>query len=447
MKYRRTGCCCSYGNECYSDGNIFRIPDPPPLTVAKVRWVGDAGHTETRPRRSRSRTSSNPESLVVAARDLFAAVGPGAVSIRAVAEAAGCSHTLVGRHFGSKAGLETAVIERLAIGVGVLVARQCSDSDWSVATVLQAMRDHPSAAKLILRAGLGEFDVTPLATGHNLALCLAERIEERRGGDPRSPSPTAMTSAYIALSIVFGYLALEDFIVHASRSVDVPRDVRDAAIADAAQMIVEHGSDPKFELTWDEHTSTTVTDPAALISGETGEEALVRAAVDLYAERGPGNVTTRDVADRAGVNQGLIYHYFPSREALIARAIEAANRPFARAMLPEGRVDLEPLIRLRPDLKALVIMARYLLDGGQILDVRREFPVLDAVLSRYPSIPEGPGRGTLADPRLAAAAAAMSYQSTAITDRALRQMLGIPTDVDLGSAHIWAVELLLSQAD
>ena len=384
---------------------------------------------------------------MVAARDLFAASGPGAVSIRAVAEAAGCSHTLVGRHFGSKAGLEAAVIDRLATGLNVLVARQCSDPEWSVATVLKALRDHPSAAKLILRTALGEFDAAPLVKGHNIALCLAEWVEEKRGGDPRSPSLTAKTAAYVAVSTVLGYLALEDFIVHATRAVDVPTDVRDAAIVDAAQMIVRRCTDPTFELVWDERPSTKKTDPTSYLTDETGEQALVRAAIDLYAERGPGDVTTRDIADRAGVNQGLIYHYFPSREALIARAIEAANRPFAQAMLPAGRVDIEPLIRLRPDLKALVIIARYLLDGGRILDVRREFPVLDAVLSRYSEIPQGPGSGSLADPRLAAAAAAMSYQSTAITDRALRKMLKIPKSADLGSAHIWAVELLLSQAD
>lgn len=384
---------------------------------------------------------------MVAARDLFANTGPGAVSIRAVAEAAGCSHTLVGRHFGSKAGLEAAVVERLATGLRVLVARQCSDPEWSMGTVLAAMRDHPSAAKLVLRTALGEFDAAPLVKGHNLAVCLAERVEERRGGDPRSLSVTAKTTAYLALSTVLGYLALEDFIVHASRSTDIPVAVRDAAIVDAAQMIIDRASDPTFDVTWSEYPTSSVTDPSALVTGESGEEALVRSAIDLYAERGPGNVTTRDIADRAGVNQGLIYHYFPSREGLIARAIEAANRPFAAAMLPEGRVDLVPLIRLRPDLKALVIMARYLLDGGRILDVRRDFPVFDAILSRYPVIPQGPGPGTLADPRLAAAAAAISYQSTAITDRALRLMLGIPEVVDLGSAHVWAVEMLLSQAD
>lgn len=372
--------------------------------------------------------------------------GPGAVSIRAVAEAAGCSHTLVGRHFGSKAGLEAAVIERLATGVGVLVARQCSDPEWSMGAVLQAMRDHPAAAKLILRTALGEFDGTPLVNGHNLAVCLAERVEERRGGDPRSLSMTAKTTAYLALSTVLGYLALEDFLVNATRLIDISCDRRDAAVVDGAGLIIGRGSDPSFELPWETTSSPRPKKAAKVVTDESGEDALLRAAIDLYVERGPGNVTTRDIAERAGVNQGLIYHYFPSREALIARAIEVTNRPLADVSLPEGRFDLVPLVRLRPELRALVIMARYLLDGGRILDVRTTFPVIDAVLSRYASIPVGPGSGSLADPRLAVLAAGATYQATAIVDGALRRMLKIPAAADLGSSQVWAVEMLLSQA-
>ena len=384
---------------------------------------------------------------MVAARDLFANTGPGAVSIRAVAEAAGCSHTLVGRHFGSKAGLEAAVVERLATGVRVLVARQCSDPEWSMGTVLAAMRDHPSAAKLILRTALGEFDAAPLVKGHNLAVCLAERVEERRGGDPRSLSMTAKTTAYLALSTVLGYLALEDFLVNATRSVDIPGEWRDAAVVGAAQLIVGRGSDPSFELPWGTASPPKPKRAAKVATDETGADALLRAAIDLYVERGPANVTTRDIADLAGVNQGLIYHYFPSREALIARAIEVTNRPLADVSLLAGRFDLVPLVRLRPELRALVIMARYLLDGGRILDVRTTFPVIDAALSRYASIPIGSGPGSLADPRLAVLAAGATYQATAIADGALRRMLKIPATADLGSAQVWAVEMLMSQAD
>ena len=417
-----------------------------PIALARVEEVRDDGHIGVAYRPSR-RTSPNSEALVEAARDLFARSGPGAVSIRSVAEAAGCSHTLVGRHFGSKAGLEAAVIDRLATGLNVLVTRQCSDPEWSLAAVLKAMRDHPAAAKLILRTALGEFDAAPLVKGHNIAVCLAERVEEVRGGDPRSPSPTAKITAYLTLSSVLGYLALEDFLVHATRSSDVPASMRDAAVVDAGRMIFERGCDTATNLTWETIPPARRKRSAPVAIGGTGEEALLRAAIDLYVERGPGNVTTRDIADRAGVNQGLIYHYYPSREALISRAIETANRPLAEVTEPEGRFDLAPLVRLSPELKPVVIMARYLLDGGRILDVRRHFPVIDAVLARYSSVPVGRGDGSLSDPRLAVLASAATFQATAIVDRVVRGMLKIPASADLGSAQVTTIEFLLSQAD
>jgi AcrR family transcriptional regulator len=383
---------------------------------------------------------------VVAARDLFAHSGPGAVSIRAVAEAAGCSHTLVGRHFGSKAGLEAAVIERLATGLNVLVTRQCSDPDWSMATVLKAMRDHPSAAKIILRAALGEFDATPLVKGHNIALCLAEWVEEKRGGDPRSPSATSRVTAYLSLSTVLGYLALEDQLVHAVRVADVSSDLRDGVVVSASQTIIRQACDRRLDLSWTSRSESRPRKAKSVTTDESGEESLLRAAIELYSERGPGNVTTRDIAERAGVNQGLIYHYFASREALIARAIEVANLPIVQTSKPTGGFDLGNLIRSRPDLTSLVIIARYLLDGGRILDVRRSFPVFEAVLAGYDEVPTGDGPGTLADPRFAALTSSALFEASAIVDRALRRMLKIPTTADVTSAQAWAVDLLLSQA-
>jgi AcrR family transcriptional regulator len=96
----------------------------------------DASEATERTRRPTQRAAVNREALLVAARDLFAHHGPAAVSIRTVAERAGCSHTLVGRQFGSKAGLEAAVVERLAVGLQVLTTRQCSSDDWPMAPLV-----------------------------------------------------------------------------------------------------------------------------------------------------------------------------------------------------------------------------------------------------------------------------------------------------------------------
>ncbi len=47
-------------------------------------------------------------------------------------------------------------------------------------------------------------------------------------------------------------------------------------------------------------------------------------AQTLFAERGFGSTTIREIADQTGVNSGLLYHYFPNKEALYLSLLEAA---------------------------------------------------------------------------------------------------------------------------
>jgi len=46
-------------------------------------------------------------------------------------------------------------------------------------------------------------------------------------------------------------------------------------------------------------------------------EAILGAALDLFVERGFHGTSVPSVADKAGVAAGTIYHYFPSKEALV----------------------------------------------------------------------------------------------------------------------------------
>ena len=55
---------------------------------------------------------------------------------------------------------------------------------------------------------------------------------------------------------------------------------------------------------------------------EQRKEALILAALALIAERGVRGATVRAIAERAGVTQGLIRHYFTSKEDLISAAYE-----------------------------------------------------------------------------------------------------------------------------
>jgi AcrR family transcriptional regulator len=52
------------------------------------------------------------------------------------------------------------------------------------------------------------------------------------------------------------------------------------------------------------------------------EEALLDAAERLLLELGHAGITTRRVAEEAGVNHGLVHYYFGSNENLLVRALE-----------------------------------------------------------------------------------------------------------------------------
>ena len=50
--------------------------------------------------------------------------------------------------------------------------------------------------------------------------------------------------------------------------------------------------------------------------------AVLKAATDLFAERGPGAVSIRDIANRAKVNHGLIHRHFGSKDSLVQSVLD-----------------------------------------------------------------------------------------------------------------------------
>jgi AcrR family transcriptional regulator len=51
-------------------------------------------------------------------------------------------------------------------------------------------------------------------------------------------------------------------------------------------------------------------------------EQLLASALGLFAEKGVRGSTIKDIAQAAGVTDGLIYHYFPSKSALVQAVVE-----------------------------------------------------------------------------------------------------------------------------
>lgn len=67
-------------------------------------------------------------------------------------------------------------------------------------------------------------------------------------------------------------------------------------------------------------------EPRKRISGEARRASIVAAAAQLFAEQGFGG-STREIAQRLGVTQALLYRYFPSKDALIEAVFDVHRRP------------------------------------------------------------------------------------------------------------------------
>jgi AcrR family transcriptional regulator len=81
---------------------------------------------------------------------------------------------------------------------------------------------------------------------------------------------------------------------------------------------------------------------ADVSKAETGsKERILQAAIRLLLEKAPEDLTTRVIANEAGVNVAAIHYHFQTKEALIEQAYAAATDiGFAHAMEIFARKDL-----------------------------------------------------------------------------------------------------------
>jgi len=110
-------------------------------------------------------------------------------------------------------------------------------------------------------------------------------------------------------------------------------------------------------------------------------EALVDAATELFAARGPSNVSIREVAEAAGVNHGLVHHYFASKDGLLTVVLDrlaarvadeiATDDDLARVYAPGGAAERHGRI-----------LAAVLLEARDPADVKSDFPVVSALVER-----------------------------------------------------------------
>jgi AcrR family transcriptional regulator len=73
--------------------------------------------------------------------------------------------------------------------------------------------------------------------------------------------------------------------------------------------------------------------------GVAARQRLYETAIQLIGERGFDNTTLRDVASRANVSVGLLYRYFPSKQAVVLGLYDelSAEQVAQAAAMPRGR--------------------------------------------------------------------------------------------------------------
>jgi AcrR family transcriptional regulator len=92
---------------------------------------------------------------------------------------------------------------------------------------------------------------------------------------------------------------------------------------------------------------------------EATRERILAAALEVFAERGFDGARTRDIAERAGANLGLLAYYFDGKEPLwreaVSRAFEELQRELAGLAAPRtGREPASERERLEALLRGFV---------------------------------------------------------------------------------------------
>ena len=112
---------------------------------------------------------------------------------------------------------------------------------------------------------------------------------------------------------------------------------------------------------------------------EAVREALIEAAADLFAEQSDPSV--RAIAARAGVNHGLVHHYFEGKDGLRRAVFDHLVAEQVRSLGPVDPGDPIALARAslkvaREDHRFFRVLARAMLDGDVPGPMQSAYPIV-----------------------------------------------------------------------
>lgn len=131
---------------------------------------------------------------------------------------------------------------------------------------------------------------------------------------------------------------------------------------------------------------------------------ILLAAAELFSAQSPSRVSLRAIAARAGVNYGLIHHYFRTKDAILAELIRRASRAGAERMHSATTLDDALARLLLSDLDTTYgrMLAWSMLDDT---DPSRLVAASPAIARISDLVGEALGPGSDVDPKVVAAVA------------------------------------------
>ena len=113
--------------------------------------------------------------------------------------------------------------------------------------------------------------------------------------------------------------------------------------------------------------------------------AILEAATDLFAERGPAATSIRDIATRSRVNHGLVFRHFGTKRQLVGAVLDHLGARMTELRHSGAAPEvIEPAID-----RHMRVLARSLLDGYPAGQLQQRFPnvaeLLDEVRPRHDS--------------------------------------------------------------
>jgi len=104
---------------------------------------------------------------------------------------------------------------------------------------------------------------------------------------------------------------------------------------------------------------------------------IKRSAAQLVAERGYHSTSLRQLATASGITLGTLYHYFPSKEDLLAELFDDAMRPLLATIEGiEGRAEADPVAALREMVESFIVVTLKELGSAIVLIADNELRAL-----------------------------------------------------------------------